>query len=73
MWSLGCVIYELTSLKPPFLAKDIGTLQNKVIKGEYPKIPRHFSAELGEVLSYCLVLDPEKRWSAEELLAHKGF
>lgn len=26
IWSLGCVIYELTSLKPPFLAKNMKEL-----------------------------------------------
>ena len=30
VWSLGCVIYELTSLKPPFLAKNMNELFNKV-------------------------------------------
>ena len=73
IWSLGCVIYELTALKPPFLAKDIGSLQKKVIKGDYPKIPRHFSTDLEEVLGHCLVLDPKARYSAWELLQHKGF
>ena len=68
IWSLGCVIYELTALKPPFLAKDIGSLQKKVIKGDYPKIPRHFSNDLAEVLGNCLVLDPQVRYSAWELL-----
>jgi NIMA (never in mitosis gene a)-related kinase len=26
MWSLGCVIYELTCLKPPFLASNMNEL-----------------------------------------------
>ena len=26
LWSLGCVIYELTALKPPFQAKNIKIL-----------------------------------------------
>ena len=33
IWSLGCVIYELTSLRPPFMAKDMETLHSKVVKG----------------------------------------
>jgi serine/threonine protein kinase len=43
-------------------------LHAKVIKGEYPKLPRHFSKELADVLGHCLTLDPKKRFSAEELL-----
>ena len=30
IWSLGCVIYELTALKPPFLAKNMNELFTKV-------------------------------------------
>jgi NIMA (never in mitosis gene a)-related kinase len=43
MWSLGCVIYELTTLKPPFLATNMKELFTKVTKGKYPDIPKHFS------------------------------
>lgn len=46
IWSLGCVIYELTALSPPFLAKDMKSLYNRVIKGTYPSIPKHYSADL---------------------------
>jgi NIMA (never in mitosis gene a)-related kinase len=43
IWSLGCVLYEITTLKPPFRAEDMEGLFKKVIKGYYPKIPPHFS------------------------------
>ena len=33
IWSLGCVIYELTSLRPPFLAIGMDSLHSKVLKG----------------------------------------
>ena len=39
IWSLGCVLYEITTLKPPFRADDMEGLYKKVIRGFYPKIP----------------------------------
>jgi NIMA (never in mitosis gene a)-related kinase len=39
IWSLGCILYELSSLRPPFMAKDMKGLANKVISGAYPSIP----------------------------------
>jgi NIMA (never in mitosis gene a)-related kinase len=46
IWSLGCVIYELVALKPPFTAKNMQELFSKVQKGVYPEIPKHFSNDL---------------------------
>jgi len=33
IWSVGCVLYELTTLNPPFRANDMKGLYYKVIKG----------------------------------------
>ena len=39
IWSLGCVIYEMITLHPPFRAESMEGLYHKIIKGKYPKIP----------------------------------
>ena len=51
IWSLGAVLYELVALNPPFTAKDMKGLYNRVMKGVYPKIPSHYSSDLNTILS----------------------
>lgn len=36
IWSLGCVIYEMCALVPPFRADDMNGLFKRVLKGSYP-------------------------------------
>jgi len=70
IWSLGCVIYELCALKPPFRAQDMSELFKKVQKGVYDKISPQFSPDLNTLLSLCLQVSPQKRPSCDQLLSH---
>lgn len=56
IWSLGCVLYESITLKPPFRADDMAGLYKKVIKGIYPKIPSHFSSDLNNAVKATMVV-----------------
>ena len=68
MWSLGCVLYEAAALKPPFRAEDMQGLYRKVVKGEYPRIPRGFSNDLAAFLDLMLQVDPTRRPTSAQLL-----
>lgn len=59
IWSLGCVLYEAVTLKPPFRAEDMAGLYKRVIKGIYPKIPTHFSIDLNNLVKSLLILEPK--------------
>lgn len=54
IWSLGCVLYETITLKPPFRAEDMQGLYKKVLKGIYPKIPNLYSADLAHLVKTLL-------------------
>jgi NIMA (never in mitosis gene a)-related kinase len=64
MWSLGCVLYEMTALKPPFTAYDLQGLYKKVCIGVFDRIPLFYSNELASVIGLLLRIDPTKRPSA---------
>jgi len=69
IWSLGCVLYEMITLKPPFRAENMEGLYNKVIKGQYSKIPDKFaSSDLNELVKFLLQVQPENRPTADMIL-----
>ena len=70
VWSLGCVLYEMITLRPPFRAKDMEGLFNKVCKGQYSKIPDRFSDDLFQVIQFLLQVNSSSRPSCEQILTH---
>ena len=70
LWSLGCVLYEMAALKPPFTAHDLQGLYKKVITGIFDRIPMTYSNELSNIINSLLKVDPSKRPSTEELLSN---
>ncbi|CAI2360684.1 unnamed protein product [Moneuplotes crassus] len=69
IWSLGCVIYEMCTLKPPFRAKNFEELYKKIAKGSYSRIPKCYSNELSGIIKVLLKVNPEMRPSCDKLLS----
>jgi len=70
LWSLGCMVYELCALKPPFTGTDFPSLKRAVTAGRYSHIPKKYTESLSRVVSMMLKLNPRERPSAEQLLRH---
>ncbi|KAL4064194.1 kinase-like domain-containing protein [Scleroderma yunnanense] len=72
IWSLGCLIYELCALKPPFHeAKTHAELSIFIRNGRIPPLPRGYSQALSGVIKAMLNLNPAMRPSATQLLQHE--
>ena len=68
IWSLGCIIYELCALRPPFQAQNPMALAIKIKDGRFDRIPTRYSEELQRVICWMLTLDQQKRASIDDLI-----
>jgi NIMA (never in mitosis gene a)-related kinase len=50
IWSLGCIIYEMAALRPPFKANSHLSLAMKIKAGKYDRIPQNYSDELWKTI-----------------------
>ncbi len=69
IWSLGCVLYEVCTLKPPFRANDMNGLYKRVLKGAYTKIPSQYSTDLASMIKTLLQVQSNLRPSCDQILA----
>ena len=70
IWSLGCVLYEMITLKPPFRAQDMEGLYKRVLRGQYSKIPDRFSSDLFQIVQFLLQVNPKLRPNCDQILDH---
>ena len=70
LWSIGCVIYELCALKPPFKGKDLDELYINVCKGKVERIKKIYSDKLWKMILMLLQVDVNKRVNCDQFLNH---
>ena len=59
----------MACLKPPFRAEDMDGLYKKVIRGNYAKLPSHYSVDLNNVIRLMLQVKPNQRPTCDKLLS----
>lgn len=68
VWALGCVFFELTALKPAFMAFDMRGLKAKIVAAKLPALPQEYSSEWRSLVRSMLAADPQRRPSMREVL-----
>ena len=68
IWSLGCILYEMLTLRHAFDANSMKGLVLKILRGNYPSIPSTYSNDLKELVADMLIKDPVKRPSMRKIL-----
>ena len=69
IWSLGCVVYEICALVPPFRAENMDGLYKRVLKGQFSRIPKIYSDELNHVIKKLLNVNAQGRPTTDQILS----
>ena len=68
LWSMGCVIYEMCELKPPFGGKDMDDLFVNICLNKVKRIDERYSEDLWLMIKRLLEVNVDKRFNCEQFL-----
>ncbi|XP_037726775.1 serine/threonine-protein kinase Nek2 [Drosophila subpulchrella] len=70
VWAVGCLVYEMCALRPPFRGRAFDQLSENIAQGEFSRIPAVYSADLQEIIAFMLAVDHEQRPGIEVIIRH---
>lgn len=68
IWSLGCLLYELTTLKRAFDGSTMPALMMNILMGHFSPVPSRFSVHLRSLIRSMLAQNPARRPTADAIL-----
>jgi serine/threonine protein kinase len=68
VWGLGCILYEMTTLKRAFEGNSLPALVAKILRGRFSPIPSRYSMKLCSLIHSMLARNPNRRPSVETIL-----
>ena len=69
IWALGCVIYEMAALEPPFRGNSQEMLKRNILYSPVTRFSRkYYSESLWKIVSWMLEKDPKKRPSFDQIV-----
>ena len=73
VWALGCLLFELAALKPPFQAANQTLLARKIINdAPDSQVPSHYSREIPFIIAKLLEKDSRRRPSPDSILNYSA-
>ncbi|KAM7421494.1 hypothetical protein PAMA_015573 [Pampus argenteus] len=62
IWALGCILYQMAALQPPFYSSNMLSLASKIVEGVYEPIEEDvFSERVVDMIRWCLSPDADQR------------
>ena len=68
IWALGCVLYQMAALSPPFSGANPLAVARSIVEGDFT-LPDTFSPLLGTTVARLLTVDPDARPDILEVAA----
>ena len=68
IWAIGCILYELCALKPPFIANNILALATMIATQDVPHLHNRYSDNINALVRWMLDKSPLNRPNADQIL-----
>ncbi|XP_051792055.1 LOW QUALITY PROTEIN: serine/threonine-protein kinase Nek10 [Erpetoichthys calabaricus] len=70
VWAVGCILYQMVTLNPPFYSSNMLSLATKIVEAVYEPVPEDvYSKKVTDIITWCLTPDPDLRPDIVEVSA----